>query len=134
MNTLDENEQQEMYKENIIDHYQHPRNKKVLVTATHQAQVMNPLCSDEITVYLEVNEDKIIDVSFEGRGCAISQASISLLTQKLKGMQIDEAAALIPCDVHALLSIPLSYSRRKCAFLSLEALQQALKSPLEECL
>ena len=121
------NEELEMYKENIIDHYKHPRNKGVIKEETHTAQEFNPLCGDKITMHIKVMGGVIRDISFEGDGCAISQASASLLTEDVKGKKVEDVKKMINCDVHALLKIPISHSRRKCAFLSLKTIQEALK-------
>ena len=77
------------YKENIIDHYKHPRNCHELQDFTFQQKELNPLCGDEITLFLKITDNKVQAVSFIGQGCAISQASISLLTDYLKGKTFD---------------------------------------------
>ena len=81
----------ELYQDIILDHGRHPRNFHALEHPTHLARGHNPLCGDRVTVYLAVNGDRIDDVSFEGRGCAISTASSSLMTEVLKGKTLDEA-------------------------------------------
>jgi len=86
----------ELYQEIILDHSRHPRHFGALATASHVAEGYNPLCGDRVKVYLKVDEDgRIADVSFEGRGCAISVASASLMTEMLKGRKIDDAEALM---------------------------------------
>src|SRR3954463_6448832 len=84
----------ELYQDIILDHGRHPRNFHALQHATHLARGHNPLCGDRVTVYLSVIGDRIEDVSFEGRGCAISTASSSLMTEVLKGKTLDEARRL----------------------------------------
>jgi nitrogen fixation protein NifU and related proteins len=84
----------ELYQDIILDHGRHPRNFHALDKPTHLARGHNPLCGDRVTVYLAVDGDKIADVSFEGRGCAISTASSSLMTEVLKGKTLAEAEAL----------------------------------------
>jgi nitrogen fixation NifU-like protein len=84
----------ELYQDIILDHGRHPRNFRAIEHPTHTAKGYNPLCGDRVTVYLTLNGDKIADVSFEGRGCAISTASSSLMTQVLKGKTLAEAHAL----------------------------------------
>ena len=118
------NEEEEIYKENIIDHYKNPHNKKELVNYTFKRRELNPLCGDEITIYLETEEDKIVDVSFQGNGCAISQASVSLLTDHIKGMTTKEIKLLTDKNIFSLLGIPISYTRLKCALLSHKALEE----------
>ncbi|MBT4150351.1 SUF system NifU family Fe-S cluster assembly protein [Candidatus Woesearchaeota archaeon] len=116
---------QEIYKENIIDHYKHPHNKgKIDHNKTHRE--LNTSCGDELTIYLNVKNNIIEDISFEGHGCAISQASVSMLTDKLKGMTIEETLKLTQHDILELLGIPISYVRMKCALLSIKTVQGAL--------
>jgi nitrogen fixation NifU-like protein len=84
----------ELYQEIILDHGRHPRNLRAIADPTHKAQGYNPLCGDRVTVYLKVEGDRIADLSFEGRGCAISTAAASLMTEILKGKTVAEARAL----------------------------------------
>src|SRR5512135_233255 len=84
----------ELYQDIILDHGRHPRNFRALPHPSHFANGHNPLCGDRVTVYLELDGDRIKDVSFEGRGCAISTASASLMTEILKGKTLAEADAL----------------------------------------
>lgn len=84
----------ELYQEIILDHGRHPRNFRALEHPTHQAKGYNPLCGDRVTVYLALDGDRIADVSFDGRGCAISTAAASLMTEVLKGKTLAEAHAL----------------------------------------
>jgi len=84
----------ELYQDIILDHGRHPRNLRALPSPTHLAKGHNPLCGDRVTVYLAIAGDRIEDVSFEGRGCAISTAAASLMTEVLKGKTIDEARQL----------------------------------------
>jgi len=117
----------EIYQEKILDHYKRPRNKGVLEAASHQAKDSNPLCGDEVTLYLRVDgADRIADVRFSGQGCAISQASASMLTEHLKGIGIEEAKGLGREEVLRRLGIPLSAVRTKCALLSWHVLRKAL--------
>src|ERR1700716_1689121 len=84
----------ELYQDIILDHGRHPRNFRVIEQPTHFAQGHNPLCGDRVTVYLTLEGDLITDVSFQGRGCAISTAAASLMTEVLKGKTIADARAL----------------------------------------
>lgn len=120
-------EEQEIYKENIIDHYKHPHNKHLIENPTHSQKGINPLCGDHLEVSLYVEGEKIISVGFDGDGCAISQASISLLTDAIKEKNISEVLALTESDVYELLGIPISHTRRKCALLSLNTVHKALE-------
>ncbi len=120
-------EEQELYRENILDHYQHPRNKKVLADYTLTHREYNPLCGDEIQMYILLNHILIKDISFSGQGCAISQASASLLAEEIKGKPWGDVKKLGPWDVYNLLGIPISYARSKCALLALKTVQKALE-------
>src|SRR4051812_40200695 len=140
----------ELYQDIILDHGRHPRNFHALDHPTHLARGHNPLCGDRVTVYLAVNGDRIDDVSFEGRGCAISTASSSLMTEVLKGKTLDEARALF-AQFHAqvtgaaaedlpenlqddidrlepLTGVKAYPVRGKCATQPWNALEAALKS------
>jgi nitrogen fixation NifU-like protein len=87
-------ESRELYQDIILDHGRKPRNFHALEHPSHFANGHNPLCGDRVTVYLEIENDRIKDVSFEGRGCAISTASASLMTEVLKGKTLAEADEL----------------------------------------
>ena len=93
----------ELYQEVIFDHNRKPRNYHALADADHVAHGHNPLCGDQLTVYLRVAGGAVADVSFEGHGCAISKASASLMTEAVKGRPVDEVEALFR-DFHALLT------------------------------
>jgi nitrogen fixation NifU-like protein len=84
----------ELYQDIILDHGRHPRNFRPIEHPTHTAKGYNPLCGDRVTIYLSIVGDHIDDVSFEGRGCAISTAAASLMTEILKGKTLEEAQAL----------------------------------------
>ncbi|MBI5506672.1 MAG: SUF system NifU family Fe-S cluster assembly protein [Deltaproteobacteria bacterium] len=84
----------DLYQELILDHGRHPRNSGKLAAATHHADGYNPLCGDKITLYLDVDGGKVRSASFEGQGCAISQASASLMTEGIKGKTVAEVLAL----------------------------------------
>lgn len=116
----------EMYKENIIDHYKHPRNLGELDSYSFKQKELNPLCGDEITLYLKIENERVTAVSFIGQGCAISQASISLLTDFLKEKTLDEIKKISKETIIELLQIPISHTRMKCALLSLKALSEGL--------
>lgn len=91
----------ELYQEVILDHSRHPRHFGALDSATHSGQGHNPLCGDRVTVYLQVSSaGRIEDVAFEGRGCAISQASASLMTEMIKGRSVPEAEQLMGGFLH----------------------------------
>ena len=116
----------DLYRDYILEHYRRPHNFGVLDNATTTQEGANPLCGDRITLQLRVSDGQIAGVGFTGRGCAISQASTSLLTDEIKGKPVDAAAAIRSGDVLELLGIEISPARMKCALLSLETLQGAL--------
>src|SRR3989344_9145438 len=118
-------EEEVMYTENILDHYKHPHNKREIKDGAIRFHDLNPLCGDELTIYLVVDHSKniITDVAFTGHGCAISQAAISLLTEELKGKSLNEARAIGEETMMSLLGIKISHTRMKCALLSLKVLE-----------
>lgn len=125
-------EEEEIYKENIIDHYKNPRNKLELLDYTFKERGFNSLCGDEIILYLKVAGEMIIDVSFQGDGCAISQASASLLTVEIKGKSLSKIKQFNEDKILSLLGIPISHTRMRCALLSINTLQKALGGSFEE--
>jgi len=84
----------ELYREIILEHYHHPRHKGALPDANLTAEGMNPLCGDELTLYLKTDGDRIVEARFDGRGCSISQASASMLTEAIRGLTLQEAQVL----------------------------------------
>lgn len=93
----------ELYQEIIIDHNRNPRNCHKMDSPTSEAKGFNPLCGDKVTVYVRFEQDRVVDISFEGQGCAISQASASLMTEVLKGKTTTDANTLFE-QVHAMLT------------------------------
>jgi nitrogen fixation NifU-like protein len=116
----------DFYKEYILDHYRNPRNFGHLEHPTASAEDLNPLCGDKIHMDLSVGADgKIDDVKFEGKGCAISQASASMLTESLKGKTLEEVAHLSHDIVLENVGIGISPTRMKCAMLGLKVAKSA---------
>jgi len=113
----------QMYREYILDHYKNPRNFGRLEGADISHEENNPLCGDVVGMDIKTRDGVIEDVRFHGRGCAISQASASLLTERLKGMSLEEARSLDKEDVLEELGIEISPARLKCALLSLKVLK-----------
>jgi nitrogen fixation NifU-like protein len=114
----------DMYRENILDHAQNPRFPGVLEPADIDHEEHNPLCGDRLRLTLRLDENKrIIGLAWDGEGCAISQASASLLGEQILGKTLDEIRALSKEDIFELLGIPLSPNRMKCALLSLQVLK-----------
>ena len=117
-----------LYQDQILDHYRNPRNFGSLPHATHHAGAKNPTCGDSLQMDIVVQNGTISDVRFTGSGCAISQASASLLSEAIRGERVEDALALKPEAVLKLLGVPLSPGRMKCGLLSLETLHKTLTS------
>ena len=118
----------DIYTEMILDLYKNPRNKGVIKNPTHENFKNNPLCGDEIKIQIKIENNIIDDIKFNGNGCAISQASASLLTDKIKKMNIQEVKNLNKEDILEMLHIPISPGRLKCVLLSLETIKGALEN------
>src|SRR5882672_355401 len=135
----------DLYQEVILDHSRHPHNFHAMAGATRKAEGYNPLCGDQVTVYLKLIGDQIADVSFEGSGCAISKSSASVMTDLVKGKSKNEAAALFekframvmgeakpaedPSDKLAIFSGVSAFPTRvKCAVLGWHTLRSALEN------
>jgi nitrogen fixation NifU-like protein len=117
----------QLYRELILDHYKSPRNHGLLEPSDAYAEGQNPLCGDEIAVSLRLGEDDVIEeVGFDGRGCAISQAAMSMLGELVKGRPAAEVAVMPKEDLLDELGIPLTPVRLKCAILGLGVLKLAL--------
>ncbi len=117
---------EELYRDFILDHYRNPRNAGTLEGADATYEDNNPLCGDRIRMDLKLRDGVIEDIKFKGRGCAISQASASLLTEVVKGKTVAEAARIGKEDVLENLGIQISAARLKCALLGLKVLKEAL--------
>lgn len=119
-------EEEEIYKENILDHYRNPHNSGSLENPTFNHRELNPLCGDEIEMFVKLNNKNIEEIKFKGRGCAISQASASMLTDHIKNKNINELKEIKREDVLNLLKIPIGIVRMKCALLSLKVLHKGI--------
>jgi nitrogen fixation NifU-like protein len=115
----------DFYRDYILDHYRNPRNFGHLDTPDVQAEDLNPLCGDEIRMELRLDDGIVRDVRFSGKGCAISQASASMLTEKVKGMKLSDVAKLSKDAVLEDVGIGISPTRMKCAMLGLRVLKSA---------
>jgi nitrogen fixation NifU-like protein len=122
------NEFDQLYREVILDHYKNPRGHGLLEDADAQAEGQNPLCGDEVSIYVAFGDDgdTIDEVKFSGRGCAISQAATSMLTEMVRGRSATEVATLPKDELLEEIGIPLTPVRLKCALLGLSTLKLAL--------
>lgn len=112
-----------MYRDHILAHYRSPQNFGTLESADIMYRDDNPLCGDDIEIQMQLDGTRLADIRFRGQGCAISQASASLLTEDVKGKSLEELQGLEDADVLELLSIPVSPVRKKCALLALHVIQ-----------
>ncbi len=114
------------YREYILDHYRDPRNYGTLENPDVHWEDANPLCGDQLAMDLHIVDDHVTEVRFRGRGCAISQATASMLSEMIEGHTLAEVRALGKEEVLEALGIPISPARTKCAFLSLRVLHRGL--------
>jgi nitrogen fixation NifU-like protein len=115
----------DFYRDYILDHYRNPRNFGTLERADVEAEDLNPLCGDQIRMQIKLEDGVISDVRFSGKGCAISQASASMLTERVKGMKLSDVAKLPKEAVLENVGIGISPTRMKCAMLGLRVLKSA---------
>jgi len=116
----------DLYRDYILEHYRKPHNFGVIEEPSATYEGANPLCGDRITMQLGVKDGVVEEIGFTSRGCAISQASASLLTDEVKGKPVEAVAGIEATDVLDLLGIDISPARLKCAMLSFESLQHLL--------
>ena len=116
-----------IYRENILDHYAHPRNFGKLTNFDAEHREFNPICGDEETIQIKVENNIIKEIKFFGKGCAISMASSSMFLSEVKGKEINEVKNIAKEQVSDLLNIPISPARVKCALLPLETLRRVIQ-------
>ena len=117
-----------IYRDNILDHYRHPRNSGVIEDPDVHRHETNFSCGDQIDLYLKFDDQgRVSDVKFTGQGCAISLAAVSMLTEELPGKTREELDALNSDDIFRLLGVEVGEARQRCALLGLEALRRGLK-------
>ncbi len=113
----------DLYRELILDHYQHPHNHGEIPDADITYEDSNPLCGDKIRIDIKTKNNIVTDVKFNGKGCAVSQASASMLTDELIGKSIEEIRKMDKQFVLDMLGIPLGPTRIKCALLPLKVIK-----------
>jgi nitrogen fixation protein NifU and related proteins len=119
----------DLYRQYILDHFRDPRNHGSLDHPDIHAADTNPLCGDRIAIDLAVQDGQVAEVRFNGRGCAISQASASMLTEKVEGASLDELRAITPHDVLEMLGVEIGPARQRCALLALKVLHEGIGGP-----
>ena len=118
----------DLYAENIIDHFNSPRNQGEVKNPDIKQKGLNPFCGDQIEITVKLNQKKEIqNIKFTGKGCSISQASASMLTELVRGKSIDQVKSLTKEDILDLLNIPIGPVRMKCALLALDTVQEGIK-------
>ncbi len=116
----------DLYQEELLEHYKSPKNSGILENPTVKFHDTNPLCGDEVTVTAKIKNNIVKNLKFESRGCAISVASASKLSEQIKGKSVEEVLKLDNKFVLDLIVVPISAMRLKCALLSLKAIQKAI--------
>jgi nitrogen fixation NifU-like protein len=123
--------EEELYQEHILDHYEDPFHRGQLPTATHAHEENNPLCGDVVRIELQLDEEgKIEDCFYTGQGCVISQASASMLLERMYGKSVDDVKQFSAEDMLELYGARLTPNRQKCCLLSWKVLQLAVHSPV----
>lgn len=123
---------EEIYQEHILDHYEDPYHRGPCDHATHAEEGNNPLCGDQIRIELRIGPDsKVEEAWFQGEGCCISQASASMLVEKIEGKSVEELKSFGAPEMLDLYGARLTPNRQKCCLLSWRVLQAAVHSPLE---
>ena len=117
-----------LYQEQLMDHYKHPRHRGTLEHADFNTQIYNPSCGDGIAFYGRVQDNKVVELKFMGSGCVISQATASLLTEHSLGKSLEDIEKFDKDFILALIGMELGPMRIKCALLPLEAVQEGIKN------
>ncbi|HIQ02223.1 MAG TPA: SUF system NifU family Fe-S cluster assembly protein [Anaerolineales bacterium] len=119
----------DLYREHILDHYAHPRNRGRLEAPDIIADADDPSCGDQVHIEIALDpEGRIAQVAFEGEGCIVSMASASIFTEHIKGKSLEELASLTEEEVLAMLDAPVGSNRRRCALTPLTALRAGLRT------
>jgi len=119
---------EELYQQNILDHYKNPRNKGVLEDLDLESKGSNPTCGDKIVLYIKLNEKYVVEkATFDGDGCAISVAAASMLTEYIEGKTIQDLKLITPGDIYGMLGVQIGPARVNCALLAYKALSDSLE-------
>lgn len=125
-------DEEDIYQEHVMDHYEDPYHRGGCAACTHAHEDRNPLCGDRVQLALQITpEGKIQQAWFDGEGCCISQASASMLCEKIEGSTVEEAKQFAAKDMLELFGARLTPNRQKCCLLSWRVLQQAMHSPTQ---
>ncbi len=116
-----------MYQEELMDHYQHPRHRGILTKSDFDSGQFNPSCGDAVSMQGKIEDDILIAIAFEGKGCVISQATASMLAEFALEKHLDDILLFDTDNLLALIKIPLGPTRLKCALLALHALKEGIK-------
>jgi len=119
----------DLYRQYILEHYREPRHHGHLDQPDIVSADTNPLCGDRVELDLKVEDGRVTEVGFVGRGCAISQASASMLTEKIEGATLEELRMLTPDDILEMLGVEIGPARQRCALLSLRVLHEGIDGP-----
>ena len=117
----------DLYQQNILDHYHHPRHGKPLAQYDVKVEGSNPSCGDDLHLYLKITGDVVTDIGFDSSGCAISTAAMSMLAEKVVGKTLQQVVAVTDSEAVSLLGVPIGEERLKCALLGLNTLRSAMK-------
>ncbi|MEY4723031.1 MAG: hypothetical protein RLZZ324_544 [Candidatus Parcubacteria bacterium] len=117
---------EDMYRDNVLEHAKAPSNAGTLPDSTFMHHETNTSCGDTVDMYVRLADGKVDAVRWQGQGCAISQASTSMLSEAMQGMTVDQLAALTQKDIEALLGFPVGMTRVRCALLGLRTVQNGL--------
>ncbi len=119
---------QTLYREELLEHYRNPLNFGKLSDFTASAKQANPFCGDDVEIFVLLDKNRVVNIGFEGKGCAISMAGASMLTERAKGKTKEELTKFSQKDMLALLGIEVSETRKKCALLALSVLKDCLEA------
>ena len=116
----------DLYADNILDHYRDPRKKEELKSASVSHKEANYSCGDEVNIQLKIEDGKITSIGWQGTGCAISQAGMSILSEEIDGMSIEDVEKMKKQDIYDLLGVPIGPRRFKCALICLHVIKNAI--------